>query len=97
MPTPLGGGVFTREIGNDLGLDIERGFLQSFSTLAGQLEAYGHMVTVETLGYEFESMVFFSAEAELARNLLGRRGWLDQFRLALIEYDRHIFLSPYNE
>lgn len=31
------------------------------------------------------------------RNVLGRQGWLNQVRLALIDYDGKLFLSHYND
>jgi hypothetical protein len=32
----------------------------------------------------------------VARDLLGRNGWLDRLRVAIIHYDREIYLSPYD-
>jgi hypothetical protein len=59
--------------------------------------AYGHTVTVETLGYSFDVTVYFAAHESFTRNVLGRRGWLDQVRLGLIEYEGKVYLSRYNE
>jgi hypothetical protein len=50
---------------------------------------------IETFGVRFESFVYFAADYGPARNLLGRTGWLDHFRLAIVHYDRELFLSPY--
>ena len=54
------------------------------------------MVVVEVSGLQFESMVYFFADGQINKNLLGRTGWLDRVRLGLIEYDRQLFLAPYD-
>ena len=41
-------------------------------------------------------MVYFAKHPGLQRNLLGRRGWLRNFRLAVIDYDNLLYLSEYN-
>ncbi len=89
--------VFSREIGEDLGLEIESGLRKELGSLAGTLIAYGHEVTLETLGLEFNSFVFFSETRKLRRNLLGRAGWLQLVRLAIIDYDQELYLSLYND
>ena len=38
----------------------------------------GHALTLETLGYSFDVTVYFAAHESFTRNVLGRRGWLDQ-------------------
>jgi hypothetical protein len=89
--------VFAREIGEELGLDIERGTPQRLSTLNGEILAYGHRVGLEALGYEVEATIYFRSDYNQPRNLLGRRGWIDRFRLALIDHDEHIYISHYDE
>ena len=37
-----------------------------------------------------------TAESLVARDLLGRNGWLDRFRVAIVHYNREIFLSPHD-
>ena len=87
--------LFMREIGETLGIDIETGHRHSFNTLAGSLTAYGHTVRLQTLGLEFDSLVYFPAVYGLPRNLLGREGWLRKVRLALIDDDATLYVSPY--
>ena len=65
------------------------------NTLAGSLTAYGHTVSLTTLGLEFDSMVYFAADYGLLRNLLGSEGWLRKVRLAVVDYDAAIYLGPY--
>jgi hypothetical protein len=87
--------LFMREIAETLGINIEAGHRRGFSTLAGSLTAYGHAVRLHTLGLEFESLVYFASDYGLPRNLLGREGWLQRVRLAVIDYDSTLYLSPY--
>jgi len=51
--------------------------------------AYEHEVTLQTLGLEFTSFVFFAKDPSFARNVVGRSGWLDRIRLAIVGYDRY--------
>ena len=87
--------LFMREIADVLGLDIKAGHRLALRTLAGSLIAHGHPVTVNTLGLEFDSLIYFPAEYGLPRNLLGREGWLQRVRLAIIDYDSVLYLSSY--
>lgn len=88
--------VFQRELGISLGIDIETGERIVLSSLGGAVIAFGHFVTLHTLGLEFDSVVYFAEEYNLPRNLLGRDGWLRKLRLAVVDYDAEIFLSPYD-
>lgn len=65
------------------------------ATPAGSFRAFGHSVTLEALGLSFDTMVCFAERANFPRNVLGQRGWLDRVRLALVDYDGHLYLSPY--
>jgi hypothetical protein len=63
----------------------------------GSFDAYGHTVTLETLRYSFDVTVYFAAHEGFRRNVLGRRGWLDQVQLGIVEYEGKLYLSRYNE
>jgi hypothetical protein len=89
--------IFAREYGEELGLNIEDGQLTSFSTANSEFRAYGHEVTITCFEWQFDSLVFFAAIPEIRRNFLGRQGWLQKFRVALIDYDSVLHLSHYNE
>jgi hypothetical protein len=88
--------VFSLEIGTQLGLEIEHGIPQSMGSLTGTLETFGHEVTIQTFGIAFQSMIYFSKYPGLPRNLLGRIGWLRHLRLAIIDYENRLYLSPYS-
>src|SRR5207253_10148019 len=89
--------VFERSYAETLGLSVESGMPLRFSTAMGSFDAYGHIVTLETLGCSFDVTVYFAAHESFTRNVLGRRGWLDQVRLGLVDYESKLYLSRYNE
>jgi hypothetical protein len=49
-----------------------------------------------SLGPEFATSVFFAEHPSFDRNFLGRTGWLDRLRIAIADYDRNLFLAPYD-
>lgn len=87
--------IFKREHAEGLGLDVERGFRQAIATATGSFVAWGHEVTLSCLGFRFDAMVYFADQPNHPRNVLGRRGWLEQVRLGIIDYDRTLYLSKY--
>lgn len=87
--------LFDRGYGERLGLNIEEGLPIVMQTLSGTLEAFGHEVTIQTLGLAFQSTVYFSKHSGLPRNLLGRNGWLRNLRVGLIDYENRLLLSAY--
>lgn len=89
--------IFKREHGEALGLDIETGYLQTFDTVAGNFNAYGHELTLSTFDMHFDVMVYFAGNYGFRRNVLGRRGWLDQIKLGIIDYEGLIYISNYSE
>lgn len=89
--------VFERGYAETLGLTVESGEAIRFSTAIGSFDAYGHSLVLETLHYSFDVMVYFAAEESFKRNVLGRRGWLDHVRLALVDYKGELYLSRYDD
>jgi hypothetical protein len=89
--------IFQREYAEQLGIDVESGQLQVVSSVNGQFEVYGHTVTLTCLDWEFETTVYFAAVADFTRNVVGRSGWLEHFRLGLIDHDEVLFLSHYDD
>ncbi len=87
--------VFSRQCGIDLGLEVEAGEPQRFRTATGSFKAYGHTVTLETAGFEFDSTVYFAAEEAFERNVLGRFGWLDRVIVGIDDYDGNLYLSQH--
>ncbi|MGA2327199.1 MAG: retropepsin-like aspartic protease [Bryobacteraceae bacterium] len=90
--------IFQRDYAEQLGIDVESGVHAVVSTpTGGRLDVYGHTLTLSCLDWEFETMVYFAALPEYPRNVLGRSGWLQRFRLGLIEHDALLFLSQYDD
>ena len=88
--------LFSHEDGLDLGIAVEQGIPTRLGGLTGTLEAFGHEVTLQTGNIAFQSIVYFARYPGIERNLLGRRGWLRNLRLGLIDYDNLLYLSEYN-
>ncbi|HSE34230.1 MAG TPA: aspartyl protease family protein [Pyrinomonadaceae bacterium] len=88
--------VFKRELAAALDIDVESGNPLRLSTVTGSFEAYGHLLTMKTLDYSSDVTVYFAAHESFTRNVLGRRGWLDQVRLGLVEYESKLYLSHYS-
>jgi len=89
--------LFEREIGEFLGIQIERGSEMELTTLTGTLRAYGHEIILETLGFRFETLAYFPDSPEVRRNILGRYGWLQLVRLGVVDYDSELYLSRYDD
>ena len=89
--------IFNRGHAETLGLNVESGERTRFKTVTGGFDAYGHALTLETLGYSFDVTVYFAAHEAFTRNVLGRRGWLDQVRIGLVEYESRLYLNRYGE
>jgi len=75
---------------------VESGIRQEFRTAAENFLVYGHVVTLSTLGIEVDSTVYFYADEAIRKNVLGRRGWLDRVRLAVVDYEQVLYLAPYD-
>lgn len=89
--------LFGREFAEELDIEVETGYRQNLSTLAGGLAAYGHDIELETLGLTFDTFVYFAEDYAIKRNLLGRRGWLQLIKLGLDDYGSKIYISPNQE
>ena len=80
--------LFEKEIGEYLEIEIESGLRKTLTTLAGSFTAYGHEITLQTLGLTFHTFAYFAADYHVHRNVLGRQGWLQLVRLAIIDYEK---------
>jgi Aspartyl protease len=87
--------IFERKLGEEIGLEIEKGDEMRFSSATDSSLTYGHFVTLTVREFEFYSYVFFAANESFKRNVLGRTGWLDRLRIGLIDYDGKLYLSRY--
>ncbi len=88
--------LFERRHAEMLNLDVEAGEAKAFRTAAGRVDAFGHLVTIETFDLRFESVVYFFGDERINKNLLGRIGWLDRIRLGLIDHDGELYVARYD-
>jgi predicted aspartyl protease len=88
--------LFERRHAEMLNLDVEAGEAKGFRTAAGRVDAFGHLVTIETFDLRFESVVYFFGDERINKNLLGRVGWLDRIRLGLIDHDGELYVARYD-
>ena len=86
--------LFQRAYAVELGIEVEAGQLETFSTATGTFVAYGHMVEIDCLGHRNHAKVYFAKAESFSRNVLGRRGWLDHHRMGLIDFESLLYLSP---
>jgi hypothetical protein len=89
--------IFKKEHGEALGLEIEKGQKEIISTPTGIFSAYGHEISLFALGFQLDAMVYFTTMSGFNRNVLRRHGWLQQLRLAIIDYDGKLFVSRYED
>ena len=89
--------IFARNLGEELGLDIETGLRLLVGTVTGNFVAYLHEVNLSLASLEFSGLVAFAEDKEFRRNVLGRRGFVEQITLGLVDYEGKLYLSPYDE
>jgi hypothetical protein len=88
--------LFMQEHALALGLPLEQGLPIVLAGLGGSIEAFGHEVILQTGNIAFQTTVYFAKHPGLSRNLLGRRGWLRNLKLAVIDYDCLLYLNAYD-
>lgn len=90
--------IFRRDYGEALGLNIESGQEENVYLADGfLLKTYGHNITLSALGFQLDVMVYFAADPNITRNLLGRQGWIQQLRIGIVDYDGKLYISTYDE
>jgi hypothetical protein len=86
--------LFTREIADELGIDVVQGRVQKLTTLGGSLLAYGHEIEIEIApNLQYKTEVLFT-EYPIPRNLLGHNGFLEHVTVALRSKYGLIYLNP---
>lgn len=89
--------VFARELGEQLGLQVESGRPVRIRTATGTFIAYEHDVTLNVLGLNFDLFALFAQEPGFSPSVLGRHGFLDHIYLGLVDYEGKLYLSKYGE
>ena len=88
--------IFQRIYGEQIGIEIESGELQYFGTATGSFETYGHSVTITTAEFTFDSYIFFAADKNFQKNVLGRYGWLNRLIIGINDYDGKLYSNGYD-
>lgn len=88
--------LFERKYAQRLGIEVESGQPLRMTTLTGSFLAYGHELTLWVLDRPFELTVYFAADENIHRNLLGRN-WMQLVRVGVVDYDGKLFLSAYDD
>jgi hypothetical protein len=89
--------IFARNLGEELGLDIETGLRLLVGTATGTFVAYLHEVNLSLASLEFSGLIGFAEDKEFRRNVLGRRGFIEQMTLGLVDYEGKLYLGRYDE
>ena len=87
--------IFARDLGEQLGLEVESGMRQLVGTVTGTFVVYLHEVNLAVAGLECSAFVGFAEDPGFQRNVLGRRGFLEQITLGLVDYAGQLYLSYY--
>ena len=87
--------IFERRHGDAFGLKIETGLRDRISTATNSFWVYGHEITLVIEDYEFDTMVYFAEDENFKRNVLGRRGAIENLKIGIIDYDGKLYLSRY--
>ncbi len=89
--------IFKREVAEELEIEVENTKIRQRvrNASGGIFNVFGHFVTLEIADFEFECLVYF-AESYVAANVLGKRGFLDKFRIAIDDHEGKLFLSEIN-
>jgi hypothetical protein len=89
--------LFARKVGEDLGVDVENGIRRMVGTVTGNFAVYLHEVNLSLAGCSFIALVGFAEDEAFQRNVLGRRGFLEQVILGLVDYEGKLYLGSHNE
>jgi len=87
--------LFDRSYADVLGL-ADSGVEREYRTVTGSFKAFGHEVTLDTLGLQWSALVFFHSMGNPAHAFVGRRGWLDRVRLGIVHYEQRLLLGQYD-
>jgi hypothetical protein len=89
--------IFQRRHAERVGIVVESGVPTRISTVTGGFVAYAHRVALGVLGIEVDATVYFAEDPAMPRDVLGQTGWLDRIRLGLVDHDRQLYLSHYDD
>ncbi len=80
-----------------LELDLSAGIPQRISTATGTFQAFEHEITLSVFGLEWQTVIHFAESASFPVNVVGRVGFLDHLRIALVDYEQTLYASLYDQ
>jgi hypothetical protein len=89
--------VFEREVGEALSLEIEQGRVEWIGTSTDRFNAYGHDITLQALGLQFDLTAYFTEMFAFGRNVLGRYGWMQQVIHGLVDSEAKLYVGRYGD
>ena len=89
--------IFQHEYADMLEIDLEEGEKNVMATANGTFTTFGHNVSLEVLGLQYDTMVYFAQDVSIRRNVLGRNGWILKSRIGIVDHDQKLYISPYDE
>ena len=91
--------VFSREYADVLGIgDVESGEeIRVESPIGGTATIFGHQLRLTVAGVSVDSLAYFWEDRGKTRNVLGRVGWLQKFRICIVDHDCEFYFSGYND
>jgi hypothetical protein len=63
--------IFERAYAEMLGLDVVSGTKMMLSTANSAFECFGHWLTITAHGFQFDTIVYFAADENIRRSVLG--------------------------
>lgn len=85
--------IFSREVAESLGLDVEGGLAVPIRTATGSFLSFQHEVTLTVGEFEMIALCGFAAHAGFQRNVLGRHGFLMRTKLGIDDYNGLLYLD----
>ena len=70
---------------------------EKIRTAAGSFPAYGHEVTLQVGDLQWDTTVYFAEPEDFPVNVVGRIGFLDHLQIGLVDYERQLYLGPYED
>jgi hypothetical protein len=89
--------IFERSYSALLGLDLYSGISQRIRTATGAFQTFGHEVTLSVFDFEWQAVVYFVESESFSLNVLGRFGFLDRLRIAVVDYEEQLYLALHGQ
>ncbi|HEY6329354.1 MAG TPA: aspartyl protease family protein [Blastocatellia bacterium] len=89
--------IFERAYAEILGSNLEDGERSEVSTANSRFAVFGHWLTVTTLEFRFDAIVYFATDETIRRSVLGRRGFIDRLRIGLVEHNGELYVSMFDD